>query len=83
MVAWQGLFRVPNVSKREANVCREETSRHRWNTAGYGIKRLRMDCGDNVGIGLGAAGAHSNLQRLGQRATSEGSQSRKVGRMSL
>ena len=37
---------------------------------------------DNVGNGLSAAGAHSNLRRLGPLATNEGSQSMKVGRMS-
>jgi len=37
---------------------------------------------DNVGNGLSAAGAHSNLRRLGPLATNEGSQSTKVGRMS-
>ena len=37
---------------------------------------------DNVGNGLSAAGAHSNLQRLGLLASRREYQSMKVGRMS-
>ena len=34
---------------------------------GYGSKRLRKGCGDNVGKDLVAAGAGSNLRRLRDR----------------
>jgi hypothetical protein len=63
---------------------REEPSKGTGeDAAGYGVKHLRMDCRDNVGNGLSAAGTHSNLQRLEYVACKREFQRTKVGRMSL
>ena len=44
---------------------------HSRDAAGYGSKRLRKDCRDNVGKGHPPAGTGDNLQGPGVRGTTE------------
>ena len=81
---YRDSFVSPSVFAVTRGRCRwgSKGQEHPLGTAGYGSKRLRQECRDNVGKDHPSAGTGDNLQRPRARGRTIGQRRRMVWRMS-